>query len=31
MVTSHFLVKLAHGSVQAYVSVLLVHVMDSGS
>ena len=31
MVTSHFLVKLAHCSVQAHVSVLLVHVVNSCS
>ena len=31
VVTGHFLVQLTHGSVQGGVSVLLVHVMDSGS
>ncbi len=29
VVTSHFLVQLTHGSVQADVSVLFVHVVDS--
>ena len=31
MVTSHFLVQLTHGAVQVGVSVLFIHVMNSGS
>ena len=31
MVTGHFLVQLTDGSVQGSVSVLLVHVVNSGS
>ena len=31
VVTSHFLVQLTHGAVQVGVSVLFIHVMNSGS
>ena len=31
MVTGHFLVQLADGSVEVSISVLLVHVVDTSS
>ena len=31
MVTSHFLMQLTHGSVEVSVSVLFIHVVNSGS
>ena len=31
MVTGHFLMQLTDGSVEVGISVLLVHVVDSGS